>query len=160
MHALIIYTTFEVSSSIVNNVAKIIASNGETGDKFEIKQLKESDIRQLLVSNNQPGAVILEKRPAFPTVEEVDAAILFVTEHFGDPRDSESAVRARMNGKWYRQPKNTPEFNARLRNCVQIFAHCYNAEKASYVTLKQLENIRFAWAPEYCAALLRFENME
>lgn len=161
MQALIIYTTFTVSEDVVVHVGEILSVAGSNGDKVEVKQLDESDIRQLLVGTNQPSTKMFEKGPTVSSIDELQSAIVFMTENFGDPKDSEAAFRARFNAYWYRRNTNTPDkFDERLRSCVCILAKHFTKRKLGREVANILSETAFKWAPEYCASLLRFENMQ
>lgn len=166
MQAIVIYCTAVLSEMALKEIAEVIIRESKDGGHFDLNHFTESDIRALLTGAKQPSAAVLTP-VVKPTVEaELKASIIFMTENFGEPLDSEDAFRARFNKAWYRRGVRTifgPEqlstaFDDRLTSCVRIFAK-FAEGKIDRGYTKLLSDNGFKFMPAYCRALLRDENM-
>lgn len=102
----------------------------------------------------------VSKNSTVISLSEVDSAIQFLSNTFGDPLDCENAVRVRINKVLYNPAVSTKK--DRLKACIDMFSKLYIYSKTTRLPNEYselLEDTGFTFMLEWSNSILRFDKM-
>lgn len=159
----ILYQGSEVNTEVLTEMVKLIRNTTTLeSSNVMVHQFQDKELGLHIASLAKP--VI-----AATSVEGVIAAEQFVNwlvNNFGDPRDNENAVRARLNKAWYTQFAEITSERVKFGEIIKYFSTLYHNSKSErkipveiVKILNMLNNRGFKFLPEYAAMLVRFGDM-